>query len=678
MRTIARKRKPSRHPRPYWKKSLQTATLLLCLALASGSCSDDEKSSGEIASTTIRVDNQNANMPTSGAIAAQYGGESADTGVDKLIDNNVYSCYQVGASHFYVLFAADKSTVVNHYSIRVGNGPADQDPTGWTLAGSDDNVSWTPLDTQSAQQFTNRFDCHEYLFPNATAYRYYRLEVTGNAGAPSTQISEWTMGYKDISFSPDEPHSAQIEAGNTNMPTGGTLTAQYSDYLEGEQVGNIADGAPNTAYSSRHEQFYVLWEGSESVVVNYYSLISADASPFNSPSAWILSGSNDNSSWTQLDSRSEQMFSGRGEEKPFLLKNQTAYKFYKLEIKGNNGGDVTQIGEWTMQDSFGIDDLMSYTSGWTTSTETPMGKRFENRHVTTDEDRTWLLDPLNEPDVKLYNQGWELKEFPVTLYPFGEPIPADVNQHNIGNCSALAIFAAMAYVYPEFVKSLITDNGDNTYTVDMFDPQGSPVKVRISNKFFANSKGNMTCCTGKDSKATWATVLEKAMMKWQRIYKVNENVNGIGSEHVAPLFTGDGESFAFSPGTLNSTDLTRAVKVSLAQGKIMVGGFNKANMTAPDGSGSTVTGHAWTLMWTANPSALFAMRNPWGHCSNADGARDGVLNIFEGEMPPTIDLRIINPGKAAEYGEGQFEPYTPPSYAPHPTEEAERLLQSGQ
>ena len=665
-------------------RPVRVAALFLCTAIMFGACSEDDSNEGEggsLSPSVVRVESSNSNMPETGSITSQYGGVSSDTDLSKIIDRNVNTAYRVNNSRFYLLYAADKAVKVNVYTLRAGNGPTDEDPQAWVLSGSNDNASWTELDVQSGQTFDNRYQQKEYLFDNATEYRYYRLEVTANGGAPSTQIAEWTMTWKDLSATPEQPHSVELPADNANMPTAGTLTAQYSDYQEGEDVSRLVDDDNNTAFSSQHDRFYLLWEAAESTAVNYYSLVSANDNPDTAPAAWVLSGSNDNVTWTQLDSRSEQVFSGRMEEKDFLLDNQTAYKFYKLEIDGNNGGAVTKIAEWILQDSFNIDDLMVYSSGHTEIRNTPMGVHFENSWVqqeTTPEIREWLGDPNCEPDPTVYDGGWTLKEFPVTLYPFGEPLPADVNQHAIGNCSALAVLGSMAYIYPDFIRSLITDNGDNTYTIDMFDPQGKPIKVSISNKFFADGSGNMTCCTGKDSRATWSTVLEKAMMKWEEKYKANFPMGGIGSEHAAPLFTGVGNSFAFAPNSLNSANLTRAVQVSLAQGKIVVGGFNRGDMVAPDGSGKTVTGHAWTLMWTAHPSALFSMRNPWGFCYDADGARDGVLNIFEGEMPPTIDLRIIDPGKAAEYGSGRFDAYTPPLFAPQPVRVAEHLLRSGQ
>lgn len=125
------------------------------------------------------------------------------------------------------------------------------------------------------------------------------------------------------------------------------------------------------------------------------------------------------------------------------------------------------------------------------------------------------------------------------------PLPADANQHGIGNCSLVAALASMAYIYPDFIKSLIQDNGDKTYTVSMFDPQGKPIKVCVSSKFLAGQSEEMFCCTGKDNKATWATVLEKAIMKWNYIFNVNKNTGGIGSEHVPPVVYGRWLQFRF-------------------------------------------------------------------------------------------------------------------------------------
>jgi len=128
--------------------------------------------------------------------------------------------------------------------------------------------------------------------------------------------------------------------------------------------------------------------------------------------------------------------------------------------------------------------------------------------------------------------------------------------------------------------------------VKMFDPQGKPLQVTVSNKFLTGNGHNIDAVSGKNNTATWATVLEKAIMKYNVIYKVNPDIGGIGSEHVVPLFTGDGNSFAFSPGKLTARELARVVNVCLDQGKLMIGGFNRAGL--PVDNSETVKAHAYT------------------------------------------------------------------------------------
>ena len=303
-----------------------------------------------------------------------------------------------------------------------------------------------------------------------------------------------------------------------------------------------------------------------------------------------------------------------------------------------------------------INAILKYASGKTYSSKTPMGQHFENRHQTTDKDRTWLLNPEEEPNKIAGLTKWVAKE--VTLYPYKNPVPADVNQHSIGDCCALAVFASFAYLYPDFIKSIITNNGDNTYTVKMYDPQGKPVDVCVSNKILCDDNGNIGQATGKNNAVTWATIMEKALIKWQTLYKVNEGVEGIGTEHAAPLFTGDGDSFGFSSNVLYTSELKQVIEWSLAQGNITVGGFNEKDILC--GTLKTVTGHAFTFMLSTSENAIFDMRNPWG---NGDNGEDGLLLIPDlRSTVKTIDARIVNPGAAAPYLRKDLKPYTPPRY----------------
>jgi hypothetical protein len=661
---------------------LKIRHLLICFALVLPlvftGCSQEEpdpeiveEETKNTTSNSAKLFDGNANMLSGGVISTEYTDSPTGFGINKLVDANDNTTFSTPHNSFFILWNGSRSMVVSHYTLTSGENRLN-DPKSWTLSASDNNTSWTVLDKRTDEVFSDSKGKKEYYFINKTAYKYYKLLIQSNNGGESTVLAEWTLQLKD---DPRLPFSANVSDQNANMPTGGVITSQYSDSPSGSNILNIVDAKSNTKFVTYHNEFYVLWEGSKVSAVNYYALTSASDSPEKDPKSWTLSASNDLVSWTVINTQTNQLFGKREEKKEYFFENKIAYKYYKLNVLSNNGGESTQIAEWSLRGlPSDINNLMAYSSGRTLSSLTPMGKKFENRRVTTAEDRVWLATASNEPALlKSATSLTQLKEFPVTLYPYGTPMPADVNQHAIGDCSALAVFASFAYLYPDFIKDIITDNGDRTFTVAMFDPQGNPVNVTVTSKFLADSNGKIGAVTGKSDRATWSTVLEKAMMKWQNLYKVNEDIGGIGTEHAAPLFTGDGDSFAFSANKLNSEQLYRAVGVSLNQGKLVIGGFKQGGLPV-SGNHKTVSAHAFTLMYSLDKTALFSMRNPWG------GEGDGVLNIPDNDViPPLIDLRIVNPGKAANYAKGIPTPYTPPFLAPSQKviRVSEELLRTG-
>lgn len=309
-----------------------------------------------------------------------------------------------------------------------------------------------------------------------------------------------------------------------------------------------------------------------------------------------------------------------------------------------------------------ITKILTFTGGKSNSTKTPMGKHFEQflSHVTSDADRAYFEDATQQPTfTKDEFKYW--KEKTVNLYPFGTPQPADVNQHALGNCCMCAVLSSLAYLYPDYIKHMITVNG-NTYRVAMFDPHGEPVDVVVDNTFLCKSNGELCQLTGKNNAITWATILEKALMKWESIYKCN-GIEGIGTEHAAPPFTGCGNSFSVSPGTMYNYEMQKVVDYAMQNGMISIGGFNKGGLKC--GKLESVTGHAFTLMYTTQPDDyLWSMRNPWGIDSGSDKV-DGVLEIpNRRDIVNTIDFRIVEPGAAKEYLRKDLGGYVRPRYTP--------------
>jgi hypothetical protein len=251
------------------------------------------------------------------------------------------------------------------------------------------------------------------------------------------------------------------------------------------------------------------------------------------------------------------------------------------------------------------------------------------------------------------------------LYPSDDPSPEDIMQHAIGDCDGDSAMASMAYVNPQLVKSVIQDNHDGTYKVAMFDPAGKPISVLVDSTVLVEptDASSLGAVSGKNGTGDWATVLEKAVMKYDDAYGTVGQIDGIGSEALIPMFTGNGDSIAFGSGTLTAVQFQQVVTVSLAAGKFITGGFNQE---LPLGKDQTVTAHGYAVMVPTDPATDLAdMRNPWGvnpwaGMGGFDTSTDGVLQIPMGASPTNwtqiIDLRIIEPGANCT---GQVKPFVP-------------------
>lgn len=303
-----------------------------------------------------------------------------------------------------------------------------------------------------------------------------------------------------------------------------------------------------------------------------------------------------------------------------------------------------------------LNQLLPFSSQDTTSAATVMGTHYAGAANTTlrASDSQFFEDATQQPP-DMTPSG----TFPVVLYPLGTPSPSDILQHGIGDCVGDAALADLAYMVPDFIKSIITDTGNGTFSVKMFDPQGRPMVIKVNSTFFAGSDGGISAVSAANGQACWATVLEKAAWKYISIYKICDNIGGIGSEVILPMFIGSGASFAFNDGALTPAQLTQAVRSGLAQGMFITGGFDKVMALGID---ETITAHAFSVFMPSNANTMVSMRNPWGvNETVAGGAYDtstgGLLDIpISTDWSNHIDLRLIAPG--VTFSGGRTTPYT--------------------
>ncbi|MCS2348326.1 hypothetical protein NXV44_08995 [Bacteroides thetaiotaomicron] len=113
----------------------------------------------------------------------------------------------------------------------------------------------------------------------------------------------------------DAPVSYVLGSGNTNMPSSGTIIAQYADAPVDSEIRRLVDDNADTKYVTYHSSFNITWNGNSSKAVTAYSLTSAADTPEMDPKDWTLYGSNDNTTWTELDAQTNQLFAARKEEK---------------------------------------------------------------------------------------------------------------------------------------------------------------------------------------------------------------------------------------------------------------------------------------------------------------------------------------------------------------------------
>ena len=80
-------------------------------------------------------------------------------------------------------FGSGNTHIVLKYTLSFYSGSSvTRAPKSWTLQGSNNDVDWDVLDTQTNVIAWSSSEMRTYSFANSTAYRYYKLNITANQG----------------------------------------------------------------------------------------------------------------------------------------------------------------------------------------------------------------------------------------------------------------------------------------------------------------------------------------------------------------------------------------------------------------------------------------------------------------------------------------------------------------
>lgn len=152
------------------------------------------------------------------------------------------------------------------------------------------------------------------------------LWLSGTTNEPGPQAD--TSGYTD-----------------TTDDRKGAITASDAG-LDGEGSANAFDNTP-AKWCLRQGSMWIAYQYADGAkhAVCAYTITSANDMPNRDPKDWKLYGSNDASTWTELDSRSGESFSSRYEKRLFPVKSPAEYSCYKLEVSSNHGDPLSQLSE---------------------------------------------------------------------------------------------------------------------------------------------------------------------------------------------------------------------------------------------------------------------------------------------------------------------------------------------
>ena len=170
------------------------------------------------------------------------------------------------AANMYVTYMFNRATAVDAIGVYItgdANGSS-RAPKDWTFSGSNDNSTWTLLDTRSGETDWKTAEFRYYKFENDTPYKYYKFNCTDNNGDANC------MGIQELEFynSQSGPGTANwrgcgetdllTDAGNWNPSLPRWATTAYIDDTgatpavvpEGEVVYSglvVGNGSGNSA-----------------------------------------------------------------------------------------------------------------------------------------------------------------------------------------------------------------------------------------------------------------------------------------------------------------------------------------------------------------------------------------------------------------------------------------------
>lgn len=295
---------------------------------------------------------RSSHLPFEILASSRFSGSFDDfKAFDGLIANaNTWISAAAPPQWLQIKIATGDKRILSSYAVQVNNYPSPtRAPKDWTMEGSNDGSTWDTLDTVTNETGWGSGEMRNFTCDVATtAYCYFRLNISANNGDGLVQVAELYL-YSDVVSWPTEfgPHNMTAETSPS------PLVAAESSYFSTLRAWQAFDGG--LTYPNQHwlgQGAGVDWmsidlgAGNGKPLFAYTVRLTDSGFALRAPKNWTFEGSNNGSSWTTLDTRTNQTGWYSQEARSFYVGGSTGYRYFRLNITANNGdGTYTEVGE---------------------------------------------------------------------------------------------------------------------------------------------------------------------------------------------------------------------------------------------------------------------------------------------------------------------------------------------
>ncbi|HHW46825.1 MAG TPA: hypothetical protein GXX17_07985, partial [Clostridiales bacterium] len=239
-----------------------------------------------------------------------------------------------------VVLELEQPVKVVSYLIASANDESGRDPVAWTISGSNDRNTWTLLDNRSGVTFSSRQQKKTFEFENTTAYKFYKITITQNNGAPMTQFSELQLADR---------RQPGIGTDYTGLVDLDSLSGS-DDFKPEESKPMLFDHNTFSKFLTNkkpttNDPVVVAFRMKKPVPVSTYIIGAGPDELTRNPKSWRFEGSQNGTNWVTLDQQFGIVFKAEQETQRFTFSNQTEYSYYRIVITENNGAPMTQFSE---------------------------------------------------------------------------------------------------------------------------------------------------------------------------------------------------------------------------------------------------------------------------------------------------------------------------------------------